>query len=221
VSLRTWASCAALGAVIAIASCGIDPDHLYNASDGSGASGLASSTSSGEGASTGDGGFNNPVGSTSSSASASSGGLGGDVSNGSGGGSGGSVFVGAGGAAGVGGGIVTGPEIHCAGGTCAPGEVCCWNYQDADLDHCGSPNSCGQDYLTIECDGPEDCPGQVCCAEYELNGGSSVTYVTVECRPTCAEPQTVIMCNADDTVCVPPLDCEQSSVLGPGFDVCK
>ena len=129
-----------------------------------------------------------------------------------------------------------GPIVECGGGACAPGQQCCYHYQDANLDACAPGGSdCGQGFLELACDGSDDCPGdQVCCAMYQQSGQGGY-YVSVGCAaPTpqgsfgsaCGFPQDgqfgVIMCSGPSGGVDCPFgdDCEPSGGL-QGYDVCK
>jgi len=118
-----------------------------------------------------------------------------------------------GGNGGMGGSPPVGPVVPCAGGICNAGEVCCWNYQNGNLDHCGQAGTCGAGYLQIDCNGPNDCPmGQVCCGNH--NGQY---YESITCEDAC---NSVTMCADAPQACMFGATCKQSQVLGDGYMVC-
>jgi hypothetical protein len=106
--------------------------------------------------------------------------------------------------------------VYCADAACAPGEICCWNTQDANLDHCGDAGACGGGYSELSCNGPEDCPGAICCGDFNGNG-----YDGVYCQASCNGGNKIIMCNGDPSVCPQGTQCNQSNYLGQGYMFCQ
>jgi hypothetical protein len=187
-------------------------------SGGSGTGGAGAGTGTGgQGASTGTGGAGAGSGTGGAGAGAGTGGAGtgGAGTGGAGtGGAGGSATGGMGG-----GGVVS--VVSCAGAQCAPGEVCCWNYQNANLDTCGAPGGCGDpfQFLTIECDGPSDCPDSapICCGDFVQTQQGSY-YTSVKCATDCGNEVT--FCQGDPSVCTDGNACETSQILDD-YVVCK
>jgi hypothetical protein len=105
-------------------------------------------------------------------------------------------------------------SVYCKGAPCADGQVCCFNLQDENLDHCGAGGSCGDGYIELSCNGPADCPNQVCCGLYNGNG-----YNGVICKASC-EGQELVMCDGDPSVCGIGGSCNQSGYLGQGYMYC-
>lgn len=107
-------------------------------------------------------------------------------------------------------------QVYCKDAPCAPGEVCCFNLNSADLDMCAPPGSCdaAQDYITIACNDIEDCPGQECCGDFQ-NGD----YLGVACFDQCSAQQ-IIMCEGHPEVCQGG-QCFQSMKLGAGYSYCQ
>jgi hypothetical protein len=175
----------------------------------------------GAGAGTGTGGAGASSGTGGADAGSGTGGAGASAGTG-GAGTGGMATGGAGGSAtgGMGGGGVT-PVVSCAGEQCAPGEVCCWNYQNANLDTCGAPGGCGDpfQFLTIECDGPSDCPDSapICCGDFVQTQQGSY-YTSVKCATDCSNDVT--FCQGDPSVCTDGDACETSQILDD-YVVCK
>ncbi len=121
------------------------------------------------------------------------------------------------------------PPVNCADGTCAAGEVCCFDATSTNPpDHCGKHGQCGQSFIELTCSVPEDCPGQICCARGTVVGmGPSQTfqYAGVSCQPTCANTTTYVefaLCSTTDpNVCPTGQQCTQSQVLGNNYYVCE
>jgi hypothetical protein len=124
-----------------------------------------------------------------------------------------------------------GPPVACAGGTCNPNQVCCFN-PTGPGDHCGDKGKCPAGYVELSCSQPADCPGQVCCATFILtNGGQTVQYTGASCAASCGDlSKEFTLCSGTCTpppmggcvsaACQPGTLCWQSTLLGAGYDIC-
>lgn len=202
--LAVWISLGALGILGSVAGCVTDAESLFagnsnngaGGSGGEGGSGQSSSSTTSSSSSSG-----NPSTSSSSSSGVSSSSSSSSSSAGSSSSSSGTTDV----------------TVYCADNECAPGEVCCFNWQNGNLDHCNADANCGVGYAVLSCNGPSDCPGQFCCITRANN-----VYTGSSCQPSCdGPPSDYIACEGDQSVCPNNLTCQQSNSLGTGYQICR
>jgi hypothetical protein len=87
------------------------------------------------------------------------------------------------------------------------------------MGQCLPSGNCNSGETEVNCDGPEDCPGEICCGTFSILDG----YTVLECAATCDSQGEVIVCdpNGPPAQCPGQTNCESSTYLPAGYEVCK
>jgi hypothetical protein len=125
------------------------------------------------------------------------------------------------GGAGPGGSPPPAVQVDCrSDGECEGGSQCCATRSGGGVTAVDCQETCGSEDTPVACNNGSACSdGEVCCGHTET-AGTNLVYVAIACEASCDGQNDYTLCGSNDE-CSGQTQCLESTLLPPGFSVCR